>query len=125
MKTLTVKQPFASLIASGNKKYEFRSWKTSYRGPLLIHSSKQVDKGNLKRFEYLKLDYPTSKILCQVSLKDCILVTKEFKDQLLKEDKEIYKHASINEYAWVLEDLKQLDIKETILGRLSLWEYDI
>ena len=28
MKVLTIKQPWASLIVDGYKKYEFRSWKT-------------------------------------------------------------------------------------------------
>jgi activating signal cointegrator 1 len=125
MKTLTVKQPFASLIASNNKKYEFRSWKTKYRGPLLIHSSKVIDKKELYRFNNLNLKYPTSKIMCQVTLKDCILVTKEVKEALIKENELIYGKVRINEYAWVLEDLRLLDIEDTILGRLSLWEYDL
>ena len=32
MKVLTIKQPYASLIAHDFKKYEFRTWKTKYRG---------------------------------------------------------------------------------------------
>lgn len=32
MKVLTIKQPWATLIALGYKKYEFRSWKTNYVG---------------------------------------------------------------------------------------------
>ena len=30
MKALTLKQPYASLIAEGIKEYEFRTWKTKY-----------------------------------------------------------------------------------------------
>ena len=30
MKVLTVKQPYATLIAEGIKEYEFRTWKTKY-----------------------------------------------------------------------------------------------
>lgn len=40
MKALTICQPFASLIASGEKRVENRIWGTSYRGPLLIHAGK-------------------------------------------------------------------------------------
>jgi hypothetical protein len=40
---LSVKQPFASEIASGKKVAEFRSWATKYRGPLLIVSSKRPE----------------------------------------------------------------------------------
>mgnify|MGYP001598287829 CR=1 FL=1 len=39
MKALSVRQPWASLIASGKKTIELRRWKTSYRGPLLICAS--------------------------------------------------------------------------------------
>lgn len=39
MKALTLWQPWASLIALGEKRYETRSWATSYRGLLAIHAS--------------------------------------------------------------------------------------
>ena len=39
MKTLSIRQPFASLICRGIKTIENSSWKTTYRGKLLIHSS--------------------------------------------------------------------------------------
>ncbi len=38
MKALTVRQPWASLIAAGVKTIETRSWSTKYRGPLAIHA---------------------------------------------------------------------------------------
>jgi hypothetical protein len=38
MKALTVRQPYAGLIAAGVKTIEVRSWVTHYRGPLLIHA---------------------------------------------------------------------------------------
>ena len=40
MKTLTLTQPWATLVIYGFKKYETRSWATSYRGPLAIHAAK-------------------------------------------------------------------------------------
>lgn len=40
MKALSIKQPWASLVVAGHKTVECRTWKTSYRGPLLICSSK-------------------------------------------------------------------------------------
>ena len=40
MKALSIKQPWASLVATGVKTVECRTWKTKYRGPLLICSSK-------------------------------------------------------------------------------------
>ena len=38
---LSVNQPWAYLLAIGQKCYETRSWKTEYRGPVLIHASKR------------------------------------------------------------------------------------
>jgi hypothetical protein len=40
MRAITVRQPFAHLIAIGVKPIENRTWCPSYRGPLLIHASK-------------------------------------------------------------------------------------
>ena len=40
MKALSVKQPWANMIASGEKTIETRKWQTDYRGELLIVSSK-------------------------------------------------------------------------------------
>ena len=39
MKTITVAQPYATLICAGVKTVENRSWSTKYRGEILIHSS--------------------------------------------------------------------------------------
>lgn len=41
MKILSLKNPFASLVTDGLKTIETRWWKTYYRGPLLIASTKQ------------------------------------------------------------------------------------
>lgn len=39
MRALTIRQPWASLIAIGAKRIETRSWQTHYQGPLAIHAS--------------------------------------------------------------------------------------
>lgn len=39
MKALSVRQPWAWLIVHGGKDIENRTWRTDYRGPLLIHAS--------------------------------------------------------------------------------------
>ena len=40
LKALSLKQPFAWLIANGYLQVDDRSWGTQYRGPILIHASK-------------------------------------------------------------------------------------
>jgi hypothetical protein len=44
LKCLSIKQPWAWLIANGLKDIENRDWTTNHRGPLLIHAGKAVDK---------------------------------------------------------------------------------
>lgn len=41
MKALSLWQPWATLIATGAKRIETRSWYTPYRGPLAIHAAKK------------------------------------------------------------------------------------
>lgn len=47
MKALTIKQPWAHLIVTGQKDIENRSWATAYRGPVLIHAGKSLDVDGL------------------------------------------------------------------------------
>ncbi len=47
MKTLSIKQPYATLCASGVKDVENRSWSTKYRGRLWIHASTWSNDRNL------------------------------------------------------------------------------
>ena len=47
MKALTICQPYAELIASGDKRVENRTWPTRHRGPLLIHAGKSREWLNL------------------------------------------------------------------------------
>lgn len=42
IKALTLCQPWASLIALGEKRVETRGWSTTHRGPLLIHAAKTL-----------------------------------------------------------------------------------
>ena len=39
MKVLSLLQPWATLVIVGAKKFECRSWKTNYRGTIIIHAS--------------------------------------------------------------------------------------
>lgn len=41
MKAISLWQPWATLIATGAKQIETRSWATSYRGPIAIHAAKR------------------------------------------------------------------------------------
>jgi len=126
LKIITIKQPWATLIAEGYKQYEFRSWKTKYRGPLLIHTGKAIDKEAMKRFADLNLLYPKSKIIAKVGLEDCILIDEKFNKKLSKESNEIYgTDDKRGLYAWKLSNVEKLNINEEIKGKLGLWNIEI
>lgn len=44
MKALSIRQPWAWLIANGHKDIENRTWPTQFRGRVLIHASKGMTK---------------------------------------------------------------------------------
>lgn len=43
MKAISIKQPWAGLIAQGKKRLEIRSWQTHFRGDILICASAKPD----------------------------------------------------------------------------------
>ena len=126
MKVLTIKQPWASLIMLGLKKYEFRSWKTDYRGELLIHAGKGIDKDGMERLKkYILENMPTERILGKVKLIDCIKTSPEFYDKVQKENKDIYAKSVFNQdYAWQMEVIEVYDNPIKVKGKLRLWNYE-
>ena len=72
----------ASLVAYGIKKYEFRTWKTNYRGKLLIHAGAGIDKDEMKKYVDLEIDFPKSKIIAIVDLVDCCLLDDELNKKI-------------------------------------------
>lgn len=44
MKALSIKEPWAWLIVQGIKDIENRTWRTNYRGRVLIHASRSFDQ---------------------------------------------------------------------------------
>lgn len=90
MKAITIKQPFASLIAAGLKEYEFRTWKTNYRGEIFIHAGKSVDQEAMMRFKNYDLTYPTGCVIARAVLTDCVLVDESMKEFLRSKNVEVY-----------------------------------
>lgn len=125
MKALTIKQPWASLIIDGYKKYEFRSWKTNYRGKILIHAGLNIEKDMLVRFEKYNLDYIKGAIIGEAELVDCILVDSEFNNELRNINPIVYGRSNHTEtYAWKLTNIIKYDNPIYIKGKLGLWNYE-
>ena len=125
MKVITIKQPWATLIAKGYKEYEFRTWKTKYRGDILIHAGKGIDKKAMERFKHLNLEYPIGKIIAQATITDCVYVDYEFAQKMYKKDPIVYKGLISNwdGYGFKLENVKEVSPIE-VNGKLSLWDYN-
>lgn len=106
MKAISVRQPWASMIADGEKTIETRTWSTNYRGDLLIVSSRKPAIAGL----------PTGQGLCIVRLFDCRPMTKEDEPAA---GCELYEWA----WAWDLENLRTIEPFE-VRGQLGLYEVD-
>ena len=128
MKVITIKQPWATLIVKGYKEYEFRTWKTKYRGEILIHAGKSVDKKAMTRFKHLNLEYPIGQIIAKAAITDCIYVDDEFIQKMIKKDPIVYKELINNDgwngYGFKLENIEEIKHIE-VNGKLSLWNYDV
>ena len=128
MKAITVKQPFATLIAEGLKEYEFRTWRTKFRGDILIHAGKGIDKKAMERYKHLNLEYPSGKIIAKATITDCVYVDDNLKEQLQEKDPLVYygilqKDSDWDGYGFKLENIKKIEPIE-INGKLSLWDYE-
>ena len=94
MKALSVHQPFASLIAAGEKTIETRRWPTSYRGDLLIVSTLRPYRPNP--------GLPLGQALCVVMLYDCVPSTFDHASAACCS---IYEGA----WSWLLEDVRPIE----------------
>lgn len=130
MKVLSLTEPFATLIKEKLKLIETRSWKTSYRGELYIHASiteiakhDKNDKELMSLIETKQLNY--GYIICKCNLVDCIYMTKEYVENMKKNNHQEYICGEYTEgrYAWILEDIKPLDNPIKAKGQLSIWNY--
>ena len=126
MKVISIKQPWPTLIVEGYKRFEFRSWKTNYRGDILIHAGKGIDKEAMERLKkYLPDEIPIGKIIGKATLTDCVPMSKDFADMLSKENNDIYTtHSFSRNYGFKLENVEKLDNPIEIRGQLGLWNYN-
>ena len=75
MKTLSLKQPWAELVASGKKTIEVRNWNTKFRGEFLVHASLNTDKEKEAELGFKNL--PTGRIVGKAIL----LNVKKYKSE--------------------------------------------
>lgn len=108
MKALSIHPVPVMQIYYGYKTIEVRSWKTEYRGDILICST-------AKQFT----DTIPSHALCVVTLKDIIPMKKKHCEAAMMDPQ--YYHRG--DYAWIFEDVRPI-IPFPVKGKLHLWECD-
>lgn len=74
---LSVWQPWAYLIVSGQKTVELRSWPTNHRGEVVIHASRRVDEAAISYFAFDVETWPTGVALAVVQLVDVVTWTRQ------------------------------------------------
>lgn len=106
MKAISLKQPWANMVASGQKTIETRKWATSYRGPLVICSSKKPDIS------------PAGYALCTAYLYKVRPMTK-------KDEKEACIKVYPRAHSWFLKNIKPLKPAVPIKGSLGIFNLEI
>lgn len=132
MKALSLTQPWATLIAIGAKRYETRSWKTSFRGTIAIAASKRYP---IDAFRFSR-DYPARQTLGNVAIPiGCIVAIADisqiyptgslFSTTSLPdaaEHEEEFGNYAPGRFAWKLDNVRKLRVPVLCKGALSLWE---
>ena len=113
LRALSVRQPWANLIASGEKSVEVRSWSTTHRGDLVICSSTTVDdRGAL--IHDLNTD-PCGVTICLVELVNVRPLERgDVGPAMMPDD------ADLDAYAWVLVQPRRL-APHPVRGALGLF----
>ena len=135
MKTLSLLQPWASLVVIGAKQIETRSWSTKYRGELLIHASLSKKAAFLARekpFSRHISDFsalPFGAIIGKVRLIEVIRIgpggfTKKDIGHVSPDEK-AFDDFTEGRYAWMLEGPQAFPVPIPVKGSLGLWEFDL
>ena len=92
-RALSIKQPWAGLIAAGKKTLEIRSWKTNYRGEVLLLAGKGFDACewlpltapflDVRRFVGERPPLPRGCAVALATLGNCRLMNRNDEDRAL------------------------------------------
>lgn len=128
MKALTLTQPWATLVATGKKRVETRSWRTGYRGPLAIHAAKGFPAEARRYAEHehtlgrLPSPLPRGAVLCVVDLVDCRPAEEVALD--ISSLERLYGDYGPGRWAWLFEELEPFDTPVPAKGALGLWNWE-
>ena len=123
IRVLTICEPFVSPMPQGKKQYETRSYQTSYRGEIYIHTSKRVMADPVPGAEKI---FPLGCIVIKANLVDCIKMTDAWIEKIKAEQPEEYAFGfyEVGRYAWQLADIEIID-PIPARGMLGIWNYEM
>ena len=128
MKAITIKQPWANLIVHDIKGIENRTWKTNYRGKVLVHAGadEKLDKMPLdivfteSQLNELLKHFTENELCKRTGLYGKIIGSVEIVDC-------VQNHPSIwaekNVWNWVLANPIMFPKPIPAKGKLSFWEF--
>ena len=129
MRIVSLHQPWATLVALGEKKIETRGWSTDFRGRLAIHAAMARRKYDtyppliqaaLERREVKEL--PLGAVVCIVSL-EWIQPTEIVRGKL-SADELAFGNYEDGRFAWGLRLLKVFDYPLHEKGHQRFWNWD-
>lgn len=126
MKAITIWQPYAQAILLGLKHYETRTWKTDYRGDLIIHSSLRPLSPDRKQLsaKYNIVEMPRGSFLVLCELEECLLITKNLIEKQNRIELD-FGNWIIGNYAWKLKIKNICKNNKDIPGNQGLWNVDV
>lgn len=129
MKALTISQPYASLIADGEKYIENRTWETKYRGLIAIHAGKGTQY--LTAAEMRSQELPTGQIVAVAELVECLEIgfiernranTEPLAELLGLSVQDMANHEHTEgPWCWVLQHVRKISTAIEATGALGLW----
>lgn len=120
MKALSLRQPWASLIAQGRKEYETRSWRTNYRGPLAIHAARGLTANERQRCAAWDVEAPPLGAIVAIAELVACLPTEAVAPSL-GSDELRYGFYGPGRWAWRLDAVSALPEPLFCRGALGLW----
>lgn len=124
MLSLTVTQPWATLIVTGRKKVETRRWGPVYRGRIVIHAAAGWSADDREFARSLGLDpaaLPLGAALGTVRIRD-VQATDRIRETLDVDELALGDYSD-GRKAWVLETPSTFPAPVPCRGALGLWSY--
>lgn len=134
MRTISLWQPWATLIAIGAKQYETRSWSIGFRGEIAIHAARTGNELPVAKvqpfcdvlaaagFTHPSM-LPLGVVLCVAEVVDCVRV-EQIRDHLSRQERAFGNYAD-GRYAWRFTNIRVLATPIPARGSQGIWDWKV